>query len=91
MPNKISLSKYLLTVLICSFIAVFFSLVNKTYSSVIEAEQRILTAPQTKITNPKIDATFLDVLESQYNFTAQDLKLDIVNTDIQIATRSATQ
>ena len=62
--------------MVTSFFAVFFSLANKTYTSILETEERVMSLPKTKLTNPVLDTSFLDLLESQYNFSTQDLNLN---------------
>ncbi len=73
--TKLRLSKYLLLILISSFISVFFILVNKTYSGIKETQDKILNIPQAKSINPKLDTEFLDLLESQDYFKPEDMAI----------------
>jgi hypothetical protein len=83
MLNRIRITKYIIAVLIGAFFAVFFSLVDKTYAGIKEAENKVLSPVPVKALDPKIDSSFLDVLESQYNFTTPPEKIVATPTPAQ--------
>lgn len=73
--SKLKLSKYLLLVLLSTFVSVFFIMVDKTYSGIKETEDKILSIPQAKPINPTLDTLFLDELEKLDYYDVNSLSI----------------
>lgn len=84
MSNKNSLSRYFIFLSIVSFLAVFITIVDKSYSRLVEANQKFSPPANTRITNPKLDIQIVKNLESQLYYNSEDI------TPIPISTTSGS-
>lgn len=73
MPNQKTLSRYFIFISIITCIAIFFTIIDKSYSRLLEANQKFLPPTNTRINNPKLDIQIVTNLEKQLYFNSQDI------------------
>lgn len=63
MKNK--LSKYFVFAAVCTFLAMFFFVIQQSYNNLIRATIEVQTNPLTRPVSPKLDADILDEIEKR--------------------------
>jgi hypothetical protein len=67
--QKSKLSLYFIFIVIFSFIAIFFTIVQKSYSNLIGPIQKVQQSNLTKPITPQLDTSIIDQIEKrpEYN------------------------
>jgi dipeptide/tripeptide permease len=63
--TKNKLSRYFVIVSILTFVAIFFQIVQQSYSNLIKPTQEVQQNPLIRSVNPKLDVQVLDEIEKR--------------------------
>lgn len=62
---KSKLSKYFVFLSICTFLAIFFSIVSQSYSNLIKATAELQNSSLIRSVSPNLDTEVLDEIEKR--------------------------
>lgn len=86
--NKQRISKYLMALSILTFFAIFFFIVQTSYTKLIKPTEDISKSSLLKPLDPDFDTTIIDQIEQRPYYTNNNLISDQQPTGIPIPTPS---